>query len=1136
MANTPHHRVSFSRRDIVALHDLPSAQSEDPIIVNAHRGGRRNGWVRAHVKAVAFLGVLLLGLIAALVIVLERGLADGLIENRARIALSQALGDAYSADLGSAGIRLTSRGSVAMIAQDVSIRPDGEAGGVYAVDHLRLVLDPLALMVGAIKVDTIEVDGARLAAGGGAAFGLADLGKFRVDSIDERIEQAFEAVDRVGSVLANRGTQSIILENIHLGEDLSGFTIDRAELTGREEDEFDLDATLSLKGAEFNVAVHATKGERDDLSRLNAVMTGLPVDYASDGLEKRATGLTTRVDIDLDATRAAPDAPPALQLSIDGEPGTMMLGGVSADLRELRTAMTYLPQARKIEILPSIIRIGETSLPFNGGLIDIDNVPETTEINRASPGIAFDMVIPDGVAAPGDSADAPVHFEAKAFGRLMPARNRLVADKLAVVTGPYSMAASLSLQFVEGQSPAINLFATTERLPTTAVKQLWPYWMGKRARQWVLENLYGGTVSDGRIQLSAPAGHYPPGRDADPFTEDQFQIDFDIERTRMNVAGDIPPLRDTHGHLSLRGASVEVSVTSASGYFPTGRVIQVGDGKLSIPNTELKPLMADLELSVSGKADAVAELITYHPIDVLDRIGFKPDELSGEISSRVKARFGLIREQDPPPTDWTVDMDLAGVDIAKKVEGRMFANIDGKLDVTPTQAHLQADAAVDGIALTLDLIEPVSNSGVARKRTISGTLDDKAREQVAPGTGLLLSGPVGLELEEKAPGRNAVTLKLDRAELTVPGLGWTKGAGIPGTARFDVESEGNSHKLRDLSVSGDGFKVSGAIDIVNGAFSSARLDSIRLSPGDDYRADISRSGKAYDIRVSGNAADVRPLIAEAKSATEAAKSANSGNFVIAASGNLGSVRGFYETSLMDAQFSYAGRNGETEKLSLKAVTPSGQAVVVTVDGQSQPGQEKIEMTSGDAGAFARFAGVYGKLQGGLLNVRLARAEKGPRRGVVDVRNFRIVGEDKLRALVASPADPDGRSLKDAVRRDIDVSEAAFEVANARIETGRGYLNVDEGIIRGPEIGASFQGSVYDANGNMDLSGTFMPAYGINRLFGELPIIGAILGNGRDRGLIGITFRLVGDKDSPQVVVNPLSLIAPGVFRNIFEFR
>jgi hypothetical protein len=50
------------------------------------------------------------------------------------------------------------------------------------------------------------------------------------------------------------------------------------------------------------------------------------------------------------------------------------------------------------------------------------------------------------------------------------------------------------------------------------------------------------------------------------------------------------------------------------------------------------------------------------------------------------------------------------------------------------------------------------------------------------------------------------------------------------------------------------------------------------------------------------------------------------------------------------------------------------------------------------------------------------------------------------------------------------------------------------------------------------------------------VIGTLLGNGRDRGLLGITFKVTGSIDKPQLTVNPLSLIAPGVFRQIFEFQ
>ena len=92
------------------------------------------------------------------------------------------------------------------------------------------------------------------------------------------------------------------------------------------------------------------------------------------------------------------------------------------------------------------------------------------------------------------------------------------------------------------------------------------------------------------------------------------------------------------------------------------------------------------------------------------------------------------------------------------------------------------------------------------------------------------------------------------------------------------------------------------------------------------------------------------------------------------------------------------------------------------------------------------------------------------------------------------------------------------------------------MLRGPLIGSTFQGTLYDKNGNMDMTGTFMPAYGLNRIFGEIPLIGVLLGNGRDRGLIGVTFKLDGDADQPQLQINPLSVIAPGIFRSIFEFQ
>ena len=138
--------------------------------------------------------------------------------------------------------------------------------------------------------------------------------------------------------------------------------------------------------------------------------------------------------------------------------------------------------------------------------------------------------------------------------------------------------------------------------------------------------------------------------------------------------------------------------------------------------------------------------------------------------------------------------------------------------------------------------------------------------------------------------------------------------------------------------------------------------------------------------------------------------------------------------------------------------------------------------------------------------------------------------------MSSRANPESPSLSEAVRQDIDVSVVKFERGYSKVTKGRGLLELQDGILRGPLIGFSFQGTFYDPNNRMAMTGTLMPAYGLNRIFGEIPLVGLILGNGTDKGLIGITFKLAGKAANPSLQVNPLSVVAPGIFRSIFEFH
>jgi hypothetical protein len=54
------------------------------------------------------------------------------------------------------------------------------------------------------------------------------------------------------------------------------------------------------------------------------------------------------------------------------------------------------------------------------------------------------------------------------------------------------------------------------------------------------------------------------------------------------------------------------------------------------------------------------------------------------------------------------------------------------------------------------------------------------------------------------------------------------------------------------------------------------------------------------------------------------------------------------------------------------------------------------------------------------------------------------------------------------------------------------------------------------------------------VLGDIPLIGQILSGPRSEGIFGITYAIQGQMASPQVLVNPLSLLTPGITRELTQ--
>jgi len=100
--------------------------------------------------------------------------------------------------------------------------------------------------------------------------------------------------------------------------------------------------------------------------------------------------------------------------------------------------------------------------------------------------------------------------------------------------------------------------------------------------------------------------------------------------------------------------------------------------------------------------------------------------------------------------------------------------------------------------------------------------------------------------------------------------------------------------------------------------------------------------------------------------------------------------------------------------------------------------------------------------------------------------------------------------------------------------GNGQFILRSAELRGPVVGATIEGKAdFDARA-IDLSGTYVPLQGLNGAIGVIPGLGQILAGPKGEGVLGMKFAVRGPMAQPEVLVNPLSLMAPGIFREIFQ--
>ena len=640
------------------------------------------------------------------------------------------------------------------------------------------------------------------------------------------------------------------------------------------------------------------------------------------------------------------------------------------------------------------------------------------------PAYRLELASDNSVSAPDGSTEPALAFAARVAATFDPAAMHLSVSSLGIKTGSGELLAQASVDFLPGKPPGVTLAASVPEMSLSHLKQLWPFTAAGGGRRWAMKNLFGGTVTNAKVQFRVPPGRIGNGV---PLSADEVFGHVDIADTRFDITGRIPPMRDAAGSIDFRGNDVDVVLHSGGTYLPDGGKVSASNGVFTIRKANEPRVVGKLDLDIAGDASSVTQLASYEPIDAMARTGMAPDEFSGEVSGHVTADIPLIGDIDSKDLGFLVSLDYTDLALTRPIEGQLVSEASGNITVDPDKALVKAKAKLNGAPAAIDMVEPIGDDGPARSRNVEMVLDDEAREELAPGIATLVQGPVTVKFASGDGDSRQVEADLTDAALDIPWVGWSKGPGIAANASFTLTAGEKSSKLDNFKLRGKSFAIDGDITLNNG-LSSARFDSVKLNRDDDAAVTIERKGKGFKINVTGNSLDVRAIVKLLKADPGDAPAAN-GSRSISIDAKLGRLTGFHDETLSDVSLSYDASGTNVNAFRFNGSTSSGAAV--SLRDESKGGTRTMQMQSADAGAVLRFLDIYEHMAGGNIKFALSGPVGETLTGQVDTSNFELVNEPRLRSLVSTAPQGDDRSLNQAVKRDIDTSRVSFERGFAR---------------------------------------------------------------------------------------------------------
>ena len=624
----------------------------------------------------------------------------------------------------------------------------------------------------------------------------------------------------------------------------------------------------------------------------------------------------------------------------------------------------------------------------------------------------------------------------------------------------------------------------------------WPEKHKPKVRKWVEDHFEDSKLSDISMQTDLKSGIAP-----------KISWSFAFFETSFTPLKGLPLVEQASGHFVSKDYATSVILEEGIIFDDIGKAIDVGGSSFFIKDSRIKPSPAKILISADGALSSMSKVLNKKPLNLLDKVQQPVNFGDAQVSGT--ARLEILLKSNLTSDEILYEVNGTAEKFSSNVINSDFDISNGTLDFFADKKGLKigGNVKVNNLPVQAQFSGSMAK-GEAKFLEIDLNLSEQALELLPVGMPeIKISGSAPAKISLKFRKSNKVefelTSDLKGVELSYLPIGWIKD--INSEAELNVSGTlGDGFVLDDISLNSSELVLVGSALRNTDEIFVLNFEKLALRDVFDLQLLIKKDGS---LDITGGKLNMQeflklPLVKKSskKSSpisiyldelklyekqiitrfTAALKSSGKGKF----SGSLNDLASF---------------NGNIERID------SGYSIVAN---------------SNNAGSFIRALGAARAADGGSAQLNLRQLKDTPGlKGNLKIKNIRLRNMPALLELL------DAISIVGL----IDQLQGPGLVLN---EIEADFVNLPDQIkfeqasAFGPSIGISLEGYYAKATNNLNMQGVLSPLYVVNA-------IGSIFTR-KGEGLLGFNYRLKGNADRPEVLVNPLSIFSPAIFREIFR--